>query len=264
MDKYRKVNWIPPEAVIDSADYWNDRLAERAKVFDVTDGNFNKLEENKHLNQVFKQAQELIVAEGISFDSSAILSLACGTCWLEGRLLSGKNVSLIALDFSQHRIHEIAPKTLAWYEMNPDQVTLVHGSMLDLKIHDGTQDIILLSQAFHHTNEPIALLREIRRVLKDEGVIIIVGEHFYRKSVRAKRAFKHIIKYMLNAGGVYRKIHSLFPDYQTLFPRSYQKGDMHYAMVEYDAMFFGSGYKYTRYINREKTLQGFVLRKNLN
>lgn len=262
MKTYEKINWIQLDKKIYTANYWNDRQAERAKVFDVTDGDYSKLEESEHLNQIFKQVHDMTQAESIFFDSRAILSLASGTCWLEGRLFNNKNVSLIAVDFSLHRIHEIAPKTLAWYGIRPNQVALVHGSMLDLKISNETQDIVLLSQAFHHTNEPISLLREIRRVLKDDGAVVIVGEHFYNKSVRAKRALKHLMKYILNHRGDYRNIHSLLPDYQTLFPSGGQKGDVHYSMAEYDAMFSEAGFRYKRYVNSEKTLQGFVLWKN--
>lgn len=261
MKACKKIDWIESE-YIDTFEYWNDRQVEKAKVFDVTDGNYEKLEDNEHLTQIFRQLQDLIQAESVTLESSAILSLACGTCWLEGRAFNKENISLIAVDFSRHRIHEIAPKTLEWYGMCSNNVTLVHGSILDLKIAAETQDVVLLSQAFHHTNEPIALLREIRRVLRADGVVIIVGEHFYSKAVRAKRSLKHLIKYVFNFDGTYRRLHSLFPDYQTLFPRCFQKGDMHYPMVEYDAMFSGMGFKYVRYMNKEKTLQGFILRKN--
>ena len=66
---------------------------------------------------------------------------------------------------------------LAHYAVPADRVVLCLGSFYELRLPAGSLDFVLLSQAFHHADQPAALLAEIRRVLKPRGVAIIIGEH---------------------------------------------------------------------------------------
>lgn len=87
---------------------------------------------------------------------------------------------------------------------------------MDLKLEQKSQDIILLSQAFHHTNEPIRLLNEIKKVLKCDGVVIIICEHYYNWKIQSKQIIKHFIKYIINYKN-YRDINVCYPQYQAMF-----------------------------------------------
>ena len=168
-------NWIENNK-IRTAKYWNDPVKEKTKVFNISDNNVVKLEEDVHLKNIYNHLLEISNNENISFKEKSILSLASGTGWLEGRFLRDKKINKLSLvDFSKHRIHELSPKTLKLFGFDLDRVDLVYGNILDLKIKDNTQDIILLSQAFHHIDEPIRLLNEIKRVMKDDGMVIILG-----------------------------------------------------------------------------------------
>ena len=135
---------------------------------------------------------------------------------------------------------------------------MVYGSILDLKVKYQSQDIVLLSQAFHHVNEPIRLLSEIKRVLKPNGFIVIVGEHYFNWRVKLINIAKHFVKYFLNWNR-YRDVYPFIPSYQTLFPPCYEKGDIHYSKLEYHHMFTGMGFRYRHFIDRSKTIQAFVL-----
>ena len=220
-------NWIE-ENKIRTAEYWNDLEKEKAKVFNILDGDFLKLEKNSHLNDLYIHLKEISEAENFDYTKKSFLSLASGTCWLEGRFLKDKNIEkLIAVDFSKHRIHELGLKTLEYYEFEKGKLELVYGSILDLKIESFSQDFILLCQAFHHINEPIQLLKEINRVLKINGKVIILGEHYYNWGVKLRNTLKHFIKYTINYND-YRSLNTFFPEYQALFPPSYEKGDVHY------------------------------------
>ena len=77
-------------------------------------------------------------------------------------------------------------------------VSFLHGNVFDLDIQENKYDIVLLSQAFHHIEEPIRLLRFLKQSLTDDGCIIIVGEHFYTNLEYHKRALKHFVKYLIN------------------------------------------------------------------
>jgi len=255
------INWIEDNN-IRTAEYWNDFEKEKTKVFNILDGDFEKLEENSHLNDIYKHLLEISKNQNVNWREKSVLSLASGTCWLEGRFLKDKNINkLTAVDFSKHRIHELGSKTLEYYGFKEDNVDLVYGSILDIKIENKSQDIILLSQAFHHINEPIRLLDEIKRVLKKDGVVIIVGEHYYNMKIKLKQALKHFIKYLINHKE-YREVNTFCPQYQAMFPPSYEKGDIHYSKLDYHNMFKGMGFTYSHYIDKTKTIQAFILRHN--
>ena len=246
-----------------SVEYWSDPENEKGKVFDVSDGDLEKLEQDRHLIDIFNNVQALIQLTKLKLDYSKILSLASGVCWLEARLLKNtSNFELTALDYAKHRIHRLAPEIFQWYGLGGSHINLVHGSMLELRLEDQSQDVVLLSQAFHHTCEPYRLLTEIKRVLREDGTVLIVGEHYFDSVIQIKQTIKHFIKWVLNYQDKYRSVHRFVPDYQSLFPRSFEKGDIHYPMVEYDALFTGAGFTYERYVHKPEQLQSFVLRKD--
>lgn len=253
-------NWIENNK-IRTAKYWNDPVKEKTKVFNISDNNVVKLEEDVHLKNIYNHLLEISNNENISFKEKSILSLASGTGWLEGRFLRDKKINKLSLvDFSKHRIHELSPKTLKLFGFDLDRVDLVYGNILDLKIKDNTQDIILLSQAFHHIDEPIKLLNEIKRVMKDDGMVIILGEHYHNWKIKLNRILKHYIKYFLNYKK-YRKLNTFFPEYKSLFPPCYIKGDIHYSKLEYHHLFTSVMFDYNHYIHNTKTIQAFVLKK---
>jgi len=80
------------------------------------------------------------------------------------------------LEFSYHRIAKIAPLLLEHYKIPEDKVKLIFGSFYEIKCPDETMDFVLLSQALHHAAEVERLLAEIHRVLKKNGVAIVIGE----------------------------------------------------------------------------------------
>ena len=252
------IDWIKETNTIRTAKYWNDFEQERKKVFNVSNGDFKKLEENQHLGDIYNHLVEVSDLHGIVFSGKQVLSLGSGTCWLEGRFFRDKEIAkLTAVDFSKHRIHELGLATIGYYNLI-EKVDLVYGSILDLKIKGKSQDIVLLSQAFHHINEPIRLLNEIRRVMKPNGVVIIVGEHYYNWKIKLRKLGRHFAKYFLNYRK-YRDVNAFFPAYQSLFPPCYEKGDIHYSKLEYHNMFKGVGFSYKHFVDNTKTIQAFVL-----
>ncbi len=256
-----KLSWLDESISSEySFSYWNDESKERGKIFDEV--NFHRLETDEHLNNIYSDVIVALESKGINLQGKSLLSLASGTCWLESRLLKLESFELKAVDFSRHRIHDLAPKTLEYFDLGTEDISLVHGDILSLELSNNTQDIVLLSQAFHHTNQPIQLLGEIKRVLKDNGVVIIVGEHYYNLRTKVKRVVSHIKKWTLDDD--YKNSHSLVPDYSALFPPCFQKGDIHYSKSDYHFLFSGLGFDYTHFVNRKGGTQSFVLSKTVH
>lgn len=52
-------------------------------------------------------------------------------------------------------------------------LNIIQGELIDMKFPDNTFDAITMWHVLEHTRDPIAVLREIRRILKDNSVFIL-------------------------------------------------------------------------------------------
>lgn len=256
--------WIPASDVkaLPSSVYWNDKSNENGKVFDVSDGNFSKLSSSRKLAALRQQLDELLSAGKLQLRGRG-LSLAAGVCWLEAGILRDNPAIevLTCVEFSRHRIEGLAPRILAHEGIDPTRVNLCFGSFYDIKLPDSSVDFVLLSQAFHHAHEPERLLREISRVLTPEGVVLIIGEHWFSKLQIADRVLRHFAKYLTNHKE-YRLHNPFFPDWRTCFPVSNEKGDHHYTVAMYRAIFRNHSFAAQRIVNPAFGTQGYLLRRS--
>ena len=79
------------------------------------------------------------------------------------------DIELTAIDFSptmleyaSRRVHEC-----------PAPITLVEADVTDLDFADGTFDTVVTSCTFCSVPDPVQGLREVRRVLKDDGALLM-------------------------------------------------------------------------------------------
>ena len=112
----------------------------------------------------------------------------------------------------------------------------------------------------HHSESPILLLKEASQLLAENGIIIIMGEHFFSLRERLFQLTKHFIKYFIDHRS-YRLSHYLLPSYDDLFPPSIEKGDIHYSLSQYHFMFKKSQLDiFLHDSNKKCGIQGFVLK----
>jgi len=243
-----------------SSTYWNDETLEKNKVFNVFDLGFEKIETKKKYIDLLSQLKEISEIAKVDYGQSSVLSVASGTCWLEGQFFKEREFKhMSCIDLSVHRIHKLAPFTLEHYGINPKKVTLIEGSVFDLIEEDRLFDVVILSQAFHHIDEPIRLLRFLRQKLSSNGKILILGEHFYSNFEYHKRSIKHFIKYLINWKS-YRWSRNFYPAWQDLFQPDFEKGDIHWSKSEYDFIFKKSGFEnYYHSIHKNQKYQAFIL-----
>jgi len=52
-------------------------------------------------------------------------------------------------------------------------LNIIQGELIDMKFPDNTFDAVTMWHVLEHTRDPIAVLREIRRILKDNGIFIL-------------------------------------------------------------------------------------------
>tara|TARA_Y100001970_G_C14240841_1_gene864809 strand:+ start:1371 stop:2144 length:774 start_codon:yes stop_codon:yes gene_type:complete len=237
--------------------YWNDREIENKKVFKK----LAELDRDKHLNKIYNQINKILKNMNIEFNDKNILSLCCGTCWFESRLLKNKNPKkLTGIDFSKYRVHDLALKTLRFYNAQYD-FELIHGDVLNIKIIDQIFDIIIMVNSFHNVPEPIKLIEQIKNLSNEDTIILIIGEPFHSLFDYYLRYLKYCTKYLLNYKN-FRKDNQFLPNHRKLYKPNNVIGDIHYSMEEYYKYFCTIGaFKIKRYIDYKNSIQSFVLKK---
>jgi len=254
------INWIEQNDPDKSYNYWNNEEEEKKKIFYVDENSSDKkLSNNKHLDEILKEFKKIIQIYNLNFKNKDIFSLGAGTGWIESNVLKGHRFkSLNLLDFSKHRILSLAPTTVKLNIKNLSNIKFIHGNMYDLKINNASVDFFILAQSFHHADEPLELLKIIKKKLKKDGTIIIIGEPYYSFINTIKHIGYHFIKYFLNYKK-YRKIHYFLPSYNDIFPPDQIKGDNHYSIFDYHLMFKKFNFKYEKTLSRSKKTQSFIL-----
>ena len=264
--------WVEPDALdqIETATYWNDRDVERGKPWDISSGDFDALEqslEHKGLVDELKAAQELLASRGRPL-AGVGADLACGIAWAVPHLLAVPEVEMVyAVEMSRHRLLELAPLLLEHVNVAEDRVVLCLGDIRHLRLADASLDFVLLSQSFHHMSDPHDLLRELRRVIKPAGSVIIIGEEPVVIPTHVL-LFKYWARFFLSAlpkrfqlrlFGRTIKVHKPPWQRRTLTPHDPEKGDQFYRLSDYPRMFRRHGFQSLPIAKPSKVPTGFVL-----
>jgi len=241
MMDYRRETWGTTEALarVPTAGYWNDRDMERSKCFDVSEGNYEKISEGLESSGILSAVEK--VSQKLTLHGKGI-DLGAGICWLEPVLLARfpQIEKVYCLEFSHHRIFELAPLYLEHCAVDSDKCVLCLGSFYDLKLPDHSLDFVILAQALHHAQDPLALLREAKRVLKKGGHFIALVEHYSSFPYVVRRYYSHFTQYLKSNS--YRREKPLLLHYTELV-RSLEKGDIHYLETDYYKFMRRAGFK---------------------
>ena len=252
--------WIKTNEIdhLNSSEYWNDKKLESKKMWSIPNNDFKAFENYFSKKGLYQQFISIIKNNRIDLKNKTVLSLASGTCALESKIL--KNFSkinkMICVEFSIHRIKDIAPKILNHYSINPKKIDLNLGSFYNLDLDDNSIDLIILSQAFHHADQPHSLLCEIKRVLKKNGKVIMIGEHHFNFIDVVKKVIFYYFRFFKSNNYHNKK---LIPNWQSLFPPDKIKGDIHYSNSEYRKFFKEHGFAFKRQLFKDFKRQGFCL-----
>lgn len=255
--------------------YWNDEHVEKSKeVLDISNGDFKRMEEFLDDIGLVGQLQDLIDFLKQNSDrelSGCGIDLAAGTLWAAPQLLENKRVEKVfCVEMSIHRLLKLGPQLLKHYGIPGDKVVLCLGDFNNLQLPEASLDFALLSAALHHADNPEHLLAEVHRVLKPDGVVLVVGETLIPSPLvaYARRLVKKVLSFLpprlqLRAFGKKLSIGRVFVPKHELYPPDPVLGDHFYFTDEYERLFQSAGFKADRLQDRRAGMQGFVLYKRL-
>lgn len=107
-----------------------------------------------------------------------ILDLSCGTGELLQTLFrkSKGKAKLYGLDISENMLQKARQKL-------PAEVMLVRGDVHNILFDSEEFDYVLCTEAFHHYHSQNQAVAEMKRVLKNDGKIIIVDVNFFLRPI---------------------------------------------------------------------------------
>jgi len=206
-----------------SSEYWNSIEDEKKKHWWIDDNGellidfLNKsglLDEYKSAESYIKQSKSSCLI--------SVADLAAGTGWTSAFISRLPEVGVIhAIEISRHRLGELFEKTVKVLQGDPNKIKRYLGSFYDTKLGDATIDVVILSQAFHHSDEPHLLLAEVSRILKNGGKALLIGEHF----IGWKTFLKRCVSVLVRERRFTISFFDLFP------PDSASEGGDHYYRV---------------------------------
>ena len=129
--------------------------------FDKTASDYNNSSDGKFVEGMY----DVLVTEILKSGSGRVLDVGCGNGNLFKLLPDGK-YELHGIDFSKNMIDE-AKRTCK------TQATFAVADAESLPFDDNSFDIIVCNASFHHYTNPDAVLKEMHRVLKVNGKLLI-------------------------------------------------------------------------------------------
>ncbi len=123
--------------------------------------------DNNYCGQHARKLYPFILEQVRLFQPTNILDLGCGTAELIIQILQRyDDAKLHGIDLSKGML-AVAEQKLQ------GQAELVHGDSQYLPYSDESMDMIICNDSFHHYPQPSAVISEIHRVLKPQGVLVI-------------------------------------------------------------------------------------------
>ena len=119
----------------------------------------------RHITRAIEQRKTDALSSG-----GSMLDIACGTAEILTRL-AGKfpEASFAGIDMTAGMVEKAKEKT-----QQLSNVSITHGTSEKLPFPDAFFDVVLISDALHHMARPESVVREVRRVLKNDGLFLLV------------------------------------------------------------------------------------------
>ncbi len=109
--------------------------------------------------------------------AGTVVELGAGTCWRGATLARRVEVErVIAIEFSQRRLVELAPIAMAHLEAPAEKIERVVADFYAHGLDDGSADYVFMDAAFHHASDPVRLAGIAFRLLRPGGIFVLHRE----------------------------------------------------------------------------------------
>jgi ubiquinone/menaquinone biosynthesis C-methylase UbiE len=138
-----------------------------------------------HFEQAAGQVIEFFAGDGISLEGKSVADIGCGDGIIDlGVALQAKPDRLVGFDILIHDIEELQERaaTYAGVDKLPDNLFFATSEPTRIPAEDDEFDFVISWSAFEHIADPVAVLREVRRVLRPHGVLFIQLWPFYHSA----------------------------------------------------------------------------------
>jgi SAM-dependent methyltransferase len=158
--------------------YWNDIEKEKQKAYYIQDKSdykiVNFINNETNLKRCFEDA--LKYAASIGEIKGRIIDIGAGVAWTSALISRIPSVqSVMAVDFSEHRLIQIAPIVFEQLQGNSEKYEPILGDFLHFD-HEESFDVAFFCQSLYMFPNLDEALAKIRRLLVQGGLIIIACE----------------------------------------------------------------------------------------
>lgn len=122
--------------------------------------------------------------------------IICDLCCGSGNtitLLKNKAKKIVGVDASPDMIQICKKK----YSNNP-KINLLFGSAAKIRLESKYFDYIILRMGLHHIKDKELIMKEIYRILKDDGRLILIDKYYKEKWVYLLKGLFNLHKLLLN------------------------------------------------------------------
>jgi ubiquinone/menaquinone biosynthesis C-methylase UbiE len=135
-----------------------------------------------HFDQAAGKILSFFGSDGISLEGKRVADVGCGDGIIDlGLAVRGKPTRMVGFDIEPTDVEELIQIGCRQLGIDtlPDSLSFVTCGETSLPADDDAFDFVVSWSAFEHIADPRAVLREIRRVLTDQGVLFIQVWPFY-------------------------------------------------------------------------------------
>lgn len=148
-----------------------------------------KSETNKRLKVVFEE-----LLNGINIKNKKFLDAGCGLGYFS-KVAVSKNASVTGIDIGDKLIDKCIKAVR--------EANFIEGAVTQIPFKDKFFDIVLCTEVIEHVEEPIKAVRELFRVVKPGGYIIITTPNKIYKPLFDMLSFSKIRRYQGNENWMY-------------------------------------------------------------
>ncbi len=123
--------------------------------------------------------------DGISLTDKRVADIGCGDGIIDlGIALTAKPAKMVGFDILTTDVDGLARRAAEHIglEKLPDNLFFATSDELQLPAEDASFDYVISWSAFEHIADPVTVLREVRRILVDDGVLFIQLWPFYNSA----------------------------------------------------------------------------------